>query len=86
MLGVAGRVRDRRIAEAMCVSGAVFWTPPTTWQWESTSTSNQFGWMVRSTRWYETDDRIMLVVRSLHQHDFHREGDLAVSGTVSGVR
>lgn len=83
MVDVRGSRQDLLIAEKICAEGAPFWVPPSTWTWESTSTSTKYGWFVRAVNFRQDVNGVVLVVRSLHQHDFHREGDLAVSGPVS---
>ena len=70
---------DRDIAKALCESRSVFWAPKSTWDWSTTSNSNRAGWMVQAREVKEKDGQIFVIVRSLHQIEHHREGEIRVS-------
>ena len=82
-MGRTGLAVDTQLAQDMCHLGVVFWAPPGVWNWASTSSSNRHGWMVRTISHRVENGRVFVTIRSLHQYDSHREGDIAVSGPVS---
>ena len=82
-MGRTGLTSDVKLAQEMCTLQAVFWAPPGTWTWSSTSSSNRYGWMVQATRYRIEEGRALVTIRSLHQYDSHREGDIAVAGQIS---
>ena len=45
------------------------------WDWQSTSASNRGGWCVQALATYEKNRGVILVARSLHQDEHHREGE-----------
>ena len=72
---------DRQIAMTLCDNQVVFWAPKNVWNWQSTSSSNRAGWVVQATSVIEKAKGVVLVVRSLHQDEHHREGEIWVSST-----
>ena len=60
----------------MCDDQVVFWVSKDVWQWQSTSHSNRAGWIVQACGMIERPRGIVLVVRSLHQDEQHREGEM----------
>jgi len=64
-----------RIANKMCEDRAVFWDPQEVWDWQSTWGSNRAGWFVQASTTYEKNRGVILVARSLHQDEHHRQGE-----------
>ena len=67
---------DLRIATKLCEDQVVFWAPKVVWNWQSTSHSNRAGWFVRAMSMHEKERGVIIVVRSLHQEEQHREGEI----------
>ncbi|MBL6911070.1 MAG: hypothetical protein ISR34_11690 [Pirellulales bacterium] len=67
---------DRQAAQKLCDDQVVFWAPKDVWNWQSTSHSNKAGWIVQACGMIERPRGIVLVVRSLHQDEQHREGEI----------
>jgi hypothetical protein len=70
---------DLRIATKLCEDQVVFWAPKLVWNWQSTSHSNRTGWFVRAMSMHEKERGVIIVVRSLHQEEQHREGEIWMS-------
>ncbi len=67
---------DLRIATRLCEDQVVFWAPKVVWNWQSTSHSNRAGWFVRAMSTHEKERGVIIVVRSLHQEEQDREGEI----------
>ena len=67
---------DRRIAQSLSDEQIVFWASKDMWEWQSSSVSNQAGWIVQACGVTERARGVLLVVRSLHQDEHHREGEI----------
>ena len=70
---------DLRIATKLCEDQVVFWAPKVVWNWQSTSHSNRAGWFVRAMSMHEKERGVIIMVRSLHQEEQHREGEIWMS-------
>jgi len=70
LLSIIGKVQDAKIAETMLQQKTIYWVPRDTWaEWATSSSSNRFPWIVQ----------VVLMVRSLHQDEFHHHGDINVT-------
>ena len=63
-MGRTGLTSDVQLAQEMCTLQVVFWAPPGTWTWSSTSSSNRYGWMVQATRYRIEEGRALVTIRS----------------------
>ena len=64
----------------------MLWVPRSTWpNWPITTQACKLGWWVRVEDLEEDDDNIRVVVKSLHQDEFHRRGTIGISGQ-TGLR
>ena len=76
---------DRKIAPHMVKEATVLWVPRSTWpNWPITTQACKLGWWVRVEDLEEDVDNIQVVVKSLHQDEFHRRGMIGISGTKPG--
>ena len=76
---------DRKIAQHMVQEATVLWVPRSTWpNWPITTQACKLGWWVRVEDLEEDDDNIRVVVKSLHQDEFHRRGTIGISGAKPG--
>ena len=85
MLVNRGIAWDRRVAQELCDTKAVFWAPTNTWQWASTSASNVAGWLVQAESTREEDGAVYVHIRSLHQEEQHRWGEIRMTSVRGGI-
>ena len=83
-LSTTGSKNDIRLASDLCTRKAIFWAPKSTWLWKSSSVSNRAGWMVLAESYRVEKGEVLLTVRSLHQDEHHRNGDIRVTSKENG--
>ena len=76
---------NRKIAKQMVKETTILWVPRSTWpNCPITTQACKIGLGVRVKAFEEDGDNIQVVVKSLHQDEFHSRGTIGISGAKPG--